>query len=182
VSTPEKEDFHIETTFTDRDAGYLRRVAIGVGIAGVLFVIATMTTNLASALLPMSDEYLQVMIPVPLDGGEPLSLTSLRHDIQDKTISVSGTILNRAEEPISDVIAVVELQDTTSRFPQRQEIPIVPAELPPQGTGEFTAIATLQEKPGGYIVKFRFADGPFLPHKDERSLAPVITIAPPSPK
>jgi hypothetical protein len=176
VSNPEKDDFRIDTTFTGRDTDYLRKSSIVVAIVGVLFIIATMTTNVAASLLPMSDEYLQVMIPVPPDGGEPLSLTALMHEINEKTITVSGSIMNRDDEPISDIVAIVEMQDTTGRFPQTQEIPVMPVELAPQASGTFTAVATLQEKPGGYLLKFRFDEGPFIPHKDER--APAITITP----
>ena len=84
--------------------------------------------------------------------------------------------MNRADRPVSNIIAVVEIQDTTGRFPQTKEVPVMPAELPPQATGTFTAMATLQENPGAYLVKFRFEDGPFIPHKDDRG--PAITITP----
>jgi hypothetical protein len=174
---PEDNDFKIDMTFTGRDSAALtRRVAIVVAIVGIAFIIATMTTNVAASLLPMSDQYLQVMIPVAPDGGEPLGLTTLMHEIKDKTISITGSIMNRAEQPVSSIIAVVEMKDTTGRFPEIQEILVMPEELLPQATGTFAAMATLQEKPGGYLVKFRFADGPFIPHKDER--APALTITP----
>ena len=162
-------------TFTDRESN-ARIIAAVVAVLGIIFVIATMTTSVSASLLPMSDEYLLVMIPVAPDGGEPIGLTALTHEINDKTISISGMVMNRSEMPLLDVLAVVEMQDTTGRFPQTQEVPLMPAELPPQGTATFAAMATLQEKPGGYIIKFRFEDGPFIPHKDER--APAITITP----
>ena len=179
---PENDDFHIDTTFTGRDTNYLFPTAIAVAAVGIIFIIATMTTNVAASMLPMSDEYLQVMIPVMPDGSEPLGLTLLMHEIEAKTISVSGSVMNRSDQPVSNIIAIVEMQDTTGRFPQTQEIPIMPVDLAPQATGSFMAMATLQEKPGGYLVKFRFQDGPFIPHKDDR--APAITITPqlPQPK
>jgi len=182
VSTPEKKDFQVDLTFTGRKFNYTRPIAIGAAIVGIIFIIATMTTNVAAKLLPMSDEYMQVMIPVAPDGGEPLGLTSLTHEIMEKTISVTGSVTNRSNQTMDGVIAVVEMQDTTGRFPQTQEIPLMPQSLPPQATGTFMAKATLQENPGGYIVKFRFADGgPFIPHKDERG--PAISITPqPIPK
>ena len=176
MSTPEKNDFHIDLTFTGREANYARPVAIGVAIAGIIFILATMTTSVAAKLLPMSDDYLRVMIPAAPDGAEPLGLTSLSHEINEKTITVNGSVMNRTDQTMSALIAVVEMQDTTGRFPQTQEIPIMPVDLPPNGTGTFMAMATLQEKPGGYIIKFRFADGPYIPHKDERG--PAITITP----
>jgi hypothetical protein len=131
---------------------------------------------LAEKLLPMSDEYLQLMIPPAPDGGEALGLESLKHDLNEKTISISGTVTNRTDQSMSDVIAVVLMQDTTGRFPQTQEVPIMPTVLAPHEMGTFAAMATLQEKPGGYVVKFKFADGPFIPHKDER--APEVIITP----
>jgi hypothetical protein len=176
VSAPDKDDVHFDLTFTGRESHYARPIGIGVAVATIIFIIATMTTNVAAKFLPMSDQYLQVMIPKAPDGGEPLGLTSLMHEIDDKTISVSGSLMNRTDQTVSGVVAVVELQDTTGRFPQTQEIPLTPPDLPPKGTGTFMAMATLQEKPGGYIVKFRFADGPFIPHKDERG--PAISITP----
>ena len=42
--------------------------------------------------------------------------------------------------------------------------------------GEFTAMATLQEKPAGYLVKFQIANGPFVPHKDDRASTYGITV------
>ena len=176
MSTREKKDFQVDLTFTGRDFTYTRPIAIGVAIVSIIFILATMTTNVAAKLLPMSDEYLQVMIPVAPDGGEPLGLTSLAHDINGKMISVNGSVINRSNEMMDGIIAIVEMQDTTGRFPQTQQIPLMPQNLAPQATGTFMAMATLQENPGGYVVKFRFADGPFIPHKDERG--PAITITP----
>ncbi len=163
-------------TFTGRRLKLARPIAIGTAIVGIIFIFATMTTNVAAHLLPMGDEYLAAMIPSAPDGAEPLGLTMLTHEISDKTISITGAIKNRTNEPMSNVLAVVKMVDTTGRFPQTVEVPVMPAQLQPQAEATFMTMATLQEKPGGYIVKFRFADGPFIPHKDER-VAP-ITITP----
>jgi hypothetical protein len=176
VSKPENDDFHLDLTFTGRDNNYAFPVGIAVAALGIVLIIATITTSVAAWFLPMSDDYLQVMIPFAPDGGEPLGLTSLMEEISDKTISVSGSVMNRAERVMSNVIAIIQIQDTTGRFPQTFEIPVMPVDLEPQASADFMAMATLQEKPGGYLVKFRFADGPFIPHKDDR--APVISITP----
>ena len=173
---PDKNEYQLDMTFTGRQRNLARPIGIGVAIASVLFIFATMTTNVAAHLLPMSDDYLQAMIPSAPDGAEPLGLTMLSHEIKEKTISVTGTITNRTNEKLSNVLAVVQMQDTTGRFPQNAEVPVMPAELQPDAIGTFMTMATLQEKPGGYIIKFRFADGPFIPHKDERG--PSISITP----
>jgi hypothetical protein len=172
----ENGEFHLDLRFTGPKRSNARPIGIGAAAVLIFFIILTMTTSVASKILPMTDEYLLVMIPPAPDGAEPLALKSLMHEINEKTISVSGSIMNRTQQTMSDIRAVVEMQDTTGRFPQTMEVPIQPPDLPPQGIGSFMAMATLQENPGGYIVKFRFADGPFIPHRDER--APEITITP----
>ena len=176
MSSP-NDDFKLDLTFTGGQKSYARPVGIGVAAALIVFIILTMTTGIASAILPMTDEYLLVMIPTAPDGAEPLGLRSLMHEVVDeKTITVSGSVANRTAEPMSNVLAVVEMQDTTGRFPQTVEVAVQPPDLAPEAVGTFMAMATLQEKPGAYIVKFRFADGPFIPHKDERT--PDISITP----
>jgi hypothetical protein len=183
VSKRDNNEYHVDLSFTGQGRDYSRPIGFAVAAAGIIFIIATMTTSLAARILPMNDSYLGAMIPVAPDGGEPLGLTSLMHDITEKTISVSGSVMNRSDEPMSNIVAVFDMQDTTGRFPQTVTAPVAPAELPPHGAGNFMAMATLQEKPGGYTVKFRFADGPFIPHKDDRgpalSITPQLIPAPP---
>ena len=172
----QNDDFHLDLTFTGSQKSYARPVGIGVAAALIILIILTMTTSVASKILPMSDEYLLVMIPAAPDGAEPLALKSLMYEADEKTISVSGSIMNRTNQPVSNIVAVVELQDTTGRFPQTVAVPIQPQDLAPQAVGTFMTMATLQEKPGAFVIKFRLADGPFIPHRDER--APQITITP----
>jgi len=167
VSTPDRNEYRVDLTFTDRRLNLARPIGIGAAIVGIIFIFATMTTNVAARLLPMGDEYLAAMIPAAPDGSEPISLTLLCHEINDKTISVTGAIKNRTNEPMSNVLAVVKMVDTTGRFPQTVEVPLMPALLQPQSESNFMTMATLQEKPAGYTVNIRFADGPFIPHKDE---------------
>jgi hypothetical protein len=178
VSTPDRNEYHLDMTFTGRRLKLARPIGIGAAIVGIIFIFATMTTNMAAHLLPMGDEYLSAMIPSAPDGDAPLGLTMLSNEINDKTLSVTGAIKNRTNEPMSNVLAVVQMQDTTGRFPQTVEVPVMPEQLPPQAEATFMTKATLQEKPGGYTVKFRFADGPFIPHKDERSSPITITPQP----
>ena len=82
-----EKDFHLDLTFTGKQKRNARPVGIGVAAALILFIILTMTTSVASKILPMSDEYLLVMIPPAPDGGEALSLKSLKHEIDGKMIS-----------------------------------------------------------------------------------------------
>ena len=178
---PENNDFHIDLTFTGQKRELARPIGIAAAVIGIIFILATMTTGIAARLLPMTDEYLQAMVPALPDGSEPLGLTALTHDITEKTITVSGSIMNRTDQPMENLVAVFQMQDTTTRFPEMVTVPVMPANLQPKGTGTFMAMATLQQKPSGYVLKFRFADGPFIPHKDDRPPAVTITPQPAQP-
>jgi hypothetical protein len=171
------KEFHIDTTFTGRDPHTRLIAGITAGIL-IVFILATMTTTIASTFLPMDDEYLVFLIPAAADGSEPVGLISLTNEVKDNTISIAGIIVNRTEQPISDLVAVIQMQETTGRFPQTQEVHVMPAELQPDAEGTFTASATLEQKPSGFLVKFRLADGPFLPHLDDRPGPLTITPAP----
>jgi hypothetical protein len=175
VSTPENEQFHLNLSASSAGKNYLLPIAIGVAVAAIILIVLTMTTDLASRILPMDESYLQVMIPPAPDGAESLSLTMLDHEIIDNTITVRGSVMNRTEYPISDLRAVIDVQDTTGRFGQTLEMPLDPGDLAPQGTAMFQTTVTLQQKPAGYSIKFRFEDGPFVPHRDERPATYGIT-------
>lgn len=179
VMPPENDDFHVDMTFSGRDRNFGRPLAIAVAVVGVLLIVTTVTTNFAAYLLPMSDEYLQILVPVMADGTEPLGLRTLEHEIMEKTIVVRGTVQNRTDYPVSHIAVVVDMQDTTGRFSQTVEAPVEPMELASQGMGIFSGTATLQEKPAGYFVKFRIADGPFIPHKDDRLSTFGVTVQQP---
>ena len=172
---PENDDFQVDLTFSGQDKHSAYLVGSIAAVAGIAFIILTMTTDVAARLLPMDDQYLQVLVPVAADGAEPLSLQELGHEINDKTIAVHGAVANRTDYDVANVVAVVEMQDTTGRFPQTLEVPVEPADLPPQASGNFMASATLEERPAGYVIKFRLVDGPFLPHKDDRAATLGVT-------
>src|SRR3954466_12355285 len=103
---PENNDFHIDLTFTGQQKDSARPIGIVVAIPAILFIIATMTTRVAERILPMSDDYLQAMVPALPDGSEPLGLISLTQDITEKSISVTGSIMNRADRDMSNLMAV----------------------------------------------------------------------------
>src|SRR5690349_19711124 len=176
MSSPEDQEFHVDLSVSAVDEHKRFLIASIVAGCAILFIVLTMTTSLSAHLLPMSDEYLQVLIPVAADGMEPLGLKSLEHDIKENSATVRGTVENRTDYAISGVVAVLEFQETTTRFPQTVEAPVDPVDLGPKQTGSFTASATLQQKVAGYLLKFKLApDGPVLPHKDER---PTLGITP----
>lgn len=187
MSTPDKNDFHLDLTFTGRSNNLLRPIAIAVAAIGILIIFASMATNVAARLLPMNDEYLQILIPRAPDGKEALALKTLEHGITDNTLNVSGSVSNRTTFPLTGITAVVEAQDLQARILKTIEIPVTPADLASQDTGTFQLNVTLDEKPAGYSLKFKLVNGPFVPHLDDRAAlgapmpAPTAEPAPPPP-
>jgi hypothetical protein len=171
VSKPEDEekDFHFDLVASGPQKSYARPTGIVIAAVTIVFIIATMTTNVATSILPMNDEYLNALIPLAPDGAEPLSLQKLEHETAGKTVTVRGVIGNRTEYPLKDMLAVIQIQDAQGIFQDPLEIPVDPPEIPVEGTAAFQGSATLSEQLGGYIVKFRIADGPLVPHKDDRA-------------
>jgi hypothetical protein len=169
VSTPEKDDFHIDLTASGPVKSYGRPAAVIASALLIGLIVLTMTTGVASRVLPMDEAYMSVLVPRAPDGQEALSLKDLNHEIQDLSITVRGRVGNRTDYPVNEILAIVEMQETTGRFPVTMEVPVEPWEIPPQGEATFQASANMQQQPAGYVVKFRIADGPFVPHKDDRA-------------
>src|SRR6476620_11590210 len=155
-------------TFTGQDNKLVKPIAIAIAAVGVVFIIATMTTNVAAHFLPMADEYLQVLVPQARDGKEPLALQTLDQTTTDNTLTVTGTVLNRTDYPVSGLVVVLEGQDV-NYAKQRAEAPITPAEVPSQQAATFQVSATFSAQPSAYSVTFRIADGPAVPHHDDRA-------------
>jgi len=169
VSTPEKDDFRLDLTFTGKDENKtLQLVTIASVSIVILAIIITMTTNVSARILPMSDEYLQVLVPRAPDGKEPLALKTLDQSIIDNTLTVSGTILNRTDFPVHSLLAVLTAMDVKYNK-QTASITTTPAEIPSQSTGSFQISVTLSDQPGQYSLEFRIPDGPAVPHRDDRA-------------
>ena len=185
MASPDKNDFQLDLTFTGKDRDYARPIGIVVAVLGIVFIIATMTTGLAARILPMSDEYLQVLVPRAADGKEPLALKSLEQTTTDYTLTVNGTVQNRTEFPVKNIVAVVDGWDAKYVY-QKAEAALTPAEVPSQETATFQATLSFSGQPAGYKVTFRVVEGPVVSHKDERPVPvadptvqpPQITITP----
>lgn len=173
VSTPGKDDFKLDLTFTGKGRDYSRPIGLIVAIVGITFILMLMTSNLASSILPMNDDYLQVLVPSAPDGKEPLALKALDQQITDSTIAITGTVANRTDFPISGLVAVIDAQDTAGH-PKKVEVQVTPSEVPSQGTATFQASVTLEQKPSGYSLQFRLLDGPTIPHRDDRANAAAV--------
>ncbi len=179
VSTPEKNDFHLDTTFTDSKSKLVVPIAIAVAALGIIGIFATMTTDVAGHLLPMSDEYLQVLVPQASDGKEPLALKTLENSTMDKTLTVTGTVENRTEFPVSGIVAVLDAIDV-GYAKQKIEVPLDPPEIPSKGAASFTASVTFPGQPAQFSLTFRIADGPVVAHHDDRSATYGFGDSPPA--
>ena len=185
VSSPPQDNFHLDMTFTGKDRTLLvKRVATVVAAAGIILILASMTTGLAAYLLPMSDQYLQVLVPQAPDGKEPLALKTLDNSTTDSnTLSVSGTVQNRTDFPISGLLAVLSVQDVRYNR-QSTSAPLTPADIPSGATGSFQISLSMPDQPGQYSVEFRIPNGPAVPHRDDRAAnnlvpeQPKITVEP----
>ena len=169
VSTPQKDDFKLDLTFTGQGKDYSRPIGFAVAIVGITFILMLMTSNLAAHILPMNDDYLQVLVPAAPDGKEPLALKTLDQQLTDSTIAITGTVANRTDYPIVGLEAVIDAQDIAGN-PKTVAVAVTPSEVPAKGTATFQATVTLQQKPSGYSLQFRLADGPTIPHRDDRAI------------
>jgi hypothetical protein len=127
--------------------------------------------------LPYS-EYLAERAPAAADGSEALSLLSLSEKQEGKTVTIAGSVMNRTESPISDLMAVIKVTDNFTLPVATVNSPVDPAELGAKSMGTFQTSVTLGDHGfGGYSIDFRLRDdGPFVPHKDERPVEPSIEI------
>ncbi len=139
-----------------------------------------LVTGIGRDRLPYTDYFFAVRAPEAADGSEALSLQSLTYMEIDKTVSITGTVMNRTESPISGLLAVIAVTDKFTLPVQTVNVPVEPAELAPKAMGTFRTTVTLGENGfGGYTLQFRLPDdGPFVPHKDERPPEPLSPQSP----
>ena len=162
-----------EPDFLIRNAEYskakldYRRIAAGVFAGLAIVAIAVFSvTDLSAILLPMDDRYLEVLVPRTEDGSEPFILNELNHVLDENTLSVTGVVTNNSSDSVENIVAVITARDTTGRFPATLEIPVDPEMIEPEESGTFSMSVTLRQKPDHYTVRFKLANGPFVPHKE----------------
>jgi hypothetical protein len=142
----------------------------------IVGIVVFSLTDLSSALLPMDDAYLGVLVPRTEDGSLPFVLEELSHDLSGNSLAVSGRVTNNSVRDLDGVLAVVRVEETTGRFPATLEIPVDPSPLPAGESGRFETSVTLPQQPDEYSVRFRLQDGPFVPHVDNRTARRQITV------
>ena len=187
---PEGEDGP-DSSVSDREIGigieeeeskfdYLR---IGAGVAiglSILLIGVFSLTDLSGVLLPMRDDFLNVLRPTAADdSGYPFVLNALENDLEGNTLSISGTMTNNSTTSVENVMVVIDVEETTGRFPATLEVPVDPEVIEPEENGTFSVSVTMRQRPNNYKVQFRLQNGPFVPHRDERAFS--LDNAQPSP-
>jgi hypothetical protein len=168
-------DLKLETSFSS-SRGSFPYIAVGFAVLAIAGIVLVMTTDIAARLLPMDAQYLDVLVPTVSDGSPPLSLLTLTQNTDKKTLTVDGSVMNRTDSTITGLLAVVQVKDKFTIPSQAVEIAVEPAELAPKGTGTFHTTIMLGENGlSGYDIQFKLPDGgPFVPHKDDHPIAPVL--------
>src|SRR5881409_252022 len=121
-----EHEFKLDTRFSDRPSTFVRPAAIIFAVIGITVIILSMTTGLASRLLPMEDKYLVALIPQAPDGAQPLSLRTLEHQATDTEVTVSGTVFNRTEFTVAGLQAVIDIHDKFGFTTQSVAVPLEP--------------------------------------------------------
>ena len=179
---PDGKDFDLGVLGSEPRFDYLRMAAGVIVGLGILVIALFSFTDLSLVLVPMNDEYLDVLRPsAGDDSGYPFILDDLGNTLEGNTLTVNGVMTNNSTEIVENVLAVIEVEETTGRFPATLEIPVDPEAIEPGETGTFSMSVTLRQRPNSYRVQFKLLNGPFVPHRDERGGRAGIAFPPPDP-
>jgi hypothetical protein len=175
------DDLKLETRFSG-SRGAFPYVVVALAVLGILGIVVVTTTDVAARLLPMDENYRNVLVPTVADGSLPLSLKTLHHveDKKARTLTLDGTVTNRTDAPIKGLLAVIQVKDRFTIVAQTVDVPVEPAELVSQGAGKFQTVITWGDNGmGGFDIQFKLSpDGPFVPHVDERPAEPTSEPVP----
>jgi hypothetical protein len=165
-------DLKLDISFS-KARGAFPVVAAAFAIVVIIGIVAVMTTDVAERILPMEEQYLYSVVPTMPDGSAPLALKTLANETDNKTfILVQGDVLNRSDQVLKGLLAVIQVNDRFTLPFQTVNVPVEPAELAGNGVGKFRAMVKLGENGlSGYVIQFKLGeDGPFIPHKSDRPI------------
>jgi hypothetical protein len=112
---------------------------------------------------------MSALSPLGADGGEPLSLREISHEVTGHTLRVYGAVENRCPTEIQNLTVVIAPFGINKKAEDVLEALVEPAVVPGRERATFDVTTETVFLPGEYRVRFKIKDGPFLPHKDERS-------------
>jgi hypothetical protein len=135
-------------------------------LAGVLIV-----GGLVATALMFSGSETRASAPTPdaPTGSRPLELLSLRHELNDGTVRVTGLVRNPpVNGELQRVTAVVFLFDERGGFLASSRAPLDFTSLAPGEESPFTVSVTAPSGVARYRVSFRRDEGGVIPHVDRR--------------
>ena len=142
--------------------------ALFFSIFGLWFIYKVTFTDAAEKWLPYSMETAQVLVPEAPDGQEPIELLELTPTISEKQISIQGKVRNRTLQPIEDLMATITVSFVSSLNTVVKDVALAPNKIEPGFEALFQFEASISDKPAGFSVKFKLANGGIVRHKDSR--------------
>ncbi|PYV92312.1 MAG: hypothetical protein DMG05_05080 [Acidobacteria bacterium] len=144
--------------------------ALLFSVFGLWFVYKVTFTDVAEKWLPYTLETAQVLVPEAPDGQEPIELLDLTNTISENRINIQGKIRNRTHQPIEDLMATINLSFVSTVNTVVKDVPLVPTKIEPGFEALFQFGQPINDKPAGFSVKFKLANGGIVRHKDSRLL------------
>ena len=144
--------------------------ALSFSILGLWFIYEATFTDAGERWLPYSMDTAQVLVPEAPDGQEPIELLDLTNTISENRINIQGKIRNRTHQPIEDLMATITLSFVSTVNTVVKDVPLVPTKIEPGFEALFQFGQPINDKPAGFSVKFKLANGGIVRHKDSRLL------------
>jgi hypothetical protein len=142
--------------------------AVLFSILGVWFIYEVTFTDVAGKWLPYTEATAQLLVPETPDGQEPIELLELTHTLSENEISIQGKLKNRTRQTIEDLVATVTVEFVGTVSLIEKDVPVEPSKIGPGFEGLFQLNQPVTDKPSGYSVKFKLANGAIVRHKDSR--------------
>jgi hypothetical protein len=142
--------------------------AVFLSIFGVWFIYEVTFTDVAKKWLPYTEETAQLLVPQSPEGQEPIELLDLTHTLSENEISIQGKLKNRTRQTIEDLVATVTVEFIGTVNLIEKDVPVEPSKIGPGFEALFQLNQPVTDKPSGYSVKFKLANGAIVRHKDSR--------------
>ncbi|PYV45246.1 MAG: hypothetical protein DMG06_03200 [Acidobacteria bacterium] len=142
--------------------------ALSFSILGLWFIYEATFTDAGERWLPYSMDTAQVLVPEAPDGQEPIELLDLTNTISENRINIQGKIRNRTNQPIEDLLATVTVSFVSTVNTVAKDVALVPNKIEPGFEALFQCEQPIEDKPAGFTVKFKLANGGIVRHKDSR--------------
>jgi hypothetical protein len=163
--------FHVHLVEHDVFTGkFFLGGAVLFSLIGVWFIYAVTFTDLSKEWVPFAQETAQLLVPEAPDGQEPVELLELSHSLTEDRISIQGKIKNRTAEALDDLMATIALSFMDPQKSVERDVALSPERIEPGSEASFQLEEYFNDRPTGYAVKFKLANGGVVRHKDRRNI------------